>query len=158
MKTGYLQRFVQWIDEAVKSNELFISDDIDWFFANPPKEEWPLLGFSLSALAKTMLVQKGVTCPVCLIIPLKPLSRPGKVPAAVTYNLLGKVDDLPTIYILKGEDKEGFIRKERDFFSRFVQIDPGPLSGQIEGPVFYCEQKYSDAGEYFCDRYLLFLF
>jgi len=154
----YLSRFNKWIDEAIESNELFISEDIDWFIDSPPKDEWLLLGFSLSALAKIMLERRRVICPVGLVIPLRALSRQGKVPVAVTNSLLGKVDELPTIYILKGYENNAFIREEREFLSRFVQIAPGPLLHHIEGEVFYCEQKCSTSGKPYCERFLLFLF
>lgn len=159
MDGQYLNRLIEWGDSVIKSDERFVSDDIDWFVGSVPKNEWLLMGFSIAALAKTLLERKGLACPVGLCVSLNWTKRRGRIPFALTDKLLRKVDNPPTIYALRGyDDKEDFIKEERNFLTRFVKIDSGPIYSQIKGDIFYCEKKYSNEDGPCYDRFMLFLF
>lgn len=92
MDGQYLNRFIEWIDTAIKSDESFISDDIDWFIDDPiSKKEWLLLGFSLWTLAKEILKSRELDYIVELGLTLDERKNPNIIPEYLTDRIFRNV-------------------------------------------------------------------
>ena len=153
----YLNKYYAWLDDAIKSSDSFISDDIDWFIRDLSKKAWLLSGISILTLTKRALKDKGLAFPVSIVFSLKTTIKQGNVPCFLTNQLFNNVSTPPTIYIFKSQKKEEVIKEEKAFLSRLVKIDSMSIGLPIKCDSFYCEKKYSYPKESYYDRYLMFL-
>lgn len=149
-----LNRFIQWIDDAIENDEILFSEDIDWFLGDIPKEQWLLVGFSICAFTKSILASKGENYPVAVAFSLATTKHSGKSPECLTSKLFKKVTRTPTIYIHKGHN---FIPDETSSLSRFEIINKQSLNLPINGDLFYCEKNDVESGNKYIDRFILFL-
>ena len=154
MDGQYLNRFIEWIDTAIKSDESFISDDIDWFIDDPiSKKEWLLLGFSLWTLAKEILKSRELDYIVELGLTLDERKKPNIIPEYLTDRIFRNVMPPPTIYISK--DKEYITKIYGNPNSSFKEINGTSLGIPCKCRVFYHEMLDSSEQKYYRSLYFM---
>ena len=155
MAGQFLNNYFKWINEFIKSNDVFIDDDIDWFIEPIRKKEWLLLGFSLWSLTKDILKNNGFNYLVEITFTLGTINTSGRIPKKLTDQLFRNVMTPPTISITKKADyiTNCFMRPD----SNFVEIKAKDLNVPFDCCVFFNEEKDIDSDGVHYSRYLHFI-
>ncbi len=153
---GKLNKFVQWIDSIVFSDETMFSNDIDCFIDVCRKNEWLLLGFSLWTLAKEELKSRGEVFDVVLCFSLAEIRTPNNPPQRMSDRLFRDVMTPPTIYVSK--DKSYFPQLFRERMAGYRKLDTKELGITCDCHSYYYENKEEyENGENIYYRHIMFM-
>lgn len=145
MDGKYLNRFIEWIDLAISSEDLFYSEDIDYFVDDSiSKKGWLLFGLSLWTLAKDIVKSRGLDYIVELGLTLDEIKTPHLIPKKITDQLFKKVSTPPKISIFKNRD---YILQlyEDSSSSSFREVSTTILDIPLDCRIFYYESKVTDS-------------